>query len=164
MSISKEKIMLGCHLGLFILPFILFAALNTAHAAEVISGGSVNPTGETRGTTAGNVGAATPRPPGGGTETAGQTGGTAAGSNYLKTLYTWFLAFVGISALFQIVRGGIYYMFSGTSLTKAEEGRRWITNAIYGIVLAAASVLLLQTINPDLINHGFDLTKIIEKK
>ena len=54
-------------------------------------------------------------------------GGTQPESNtseYLYNLYIWFLGFVGIAALFSIVRGGILYMFSGTSITSTAEARK----------------------------------------
>lgn len=88
--------------------------------------------------------------------------GTVEPGPYLSNLYIWFLGFVGIAALFAIVYGGVLYMFSGANLTKADQGRTWITNAIWGIVLAAAAYLILFTINPDLVTHGFDLNKVIE--
>lgn len=81
-------------------------------------------------------------------------------SQQLGGLYTLFLAFVGISALFAIVRGGIIYMFSGANIGSVEEAKKWIWNGIYGIVIAAVSYLLLSTINPDLVNHGFNLEGI----
>ncbi|MBI4132155.1 MAG: hypothetical protein HY474_00815 [Candidatus Sungbacteria bacterium] len=78
-------------------------------------------------------------------------------SNYLSQIYIWFLGFVGIAALFAITLGGVMYMFSGANITKTEQARKWITNAIWGIILAAASFLILNTINPDLVTHGFNL-------
>lgn len=81
--------------------------------------------------------------------------------NYLGNLYIWMFAFVGISALFAIVMGGVMYMFSGTSLTKVDSAKRWIWNAVFGIIIAATSYLLLYIINPDLVEHGFDLEQII---
>lgn len=82
-------------------------------------------------------------------------------SVYLGNLYLWFLGFVGIAAVFALVTGGLLYMFSGPNITKTEQARKWITNAIYGVILAAVSVLLLRTINPDLVG-GFDLETIVQ--
>ena len=98
--------------------------------------------------------------PGSSAVTPGSSG--LAPSGYLASLYLWFLGFVGIAALFMIVLGGITYMFSGTSLTKTEQGRQWILNAVWGIVLAAFAVLLLRTINPDLV-RGFNFDQIINR-
>lgn len=97
----------------------------------------------------------------GGTSGPGGTGGQQNPTAYLSSLYMWFLGFVGIAALFAIVYGGVLWMFS-TSLTSTGEARKWIQNAIFGLVLAGASWLLLNTINPDLV-QGFDLQGIIDR-
>jgi hypothetical protein len=83
-------------------------------------------------------------------------------SEYLANLYKYFLAFVGIAALFGLVWGGVLYMYSGTNITNTGQAKTWIQNAFYGILLAAAAYLLLWTINPDLINHGFDLKRVLQ--
>lgn len=93
--------------------------------------------------------------PGGGATKPG--GGTEKPSDYLFALYTWLLGSVGISALFAFVWGGVLYMFSGANLSKVEDARKWIKNGVIGLVLAAVSFLLLNTINPDLVG-GFNLT------
>lgn len=77
----------------------------------------------------------------------------------LSGLYILFLGFVGIAALFALVMGGVLWMFSST-LTSTDKARRWIENAVWGLALAAASFLLLNTINPDLVG-GFDLETIL---
>lgn len=66
-------------------------------------------------------------------------------------LYKWFLGIAGISALFGLVMGGTIYMFAGASLTKVEDAKKWITNALYGLILAGMSYILLQIINPQLV-------------
>ena len=78
-------------------------------------------------------------------------------AEYLGNLYLWFLAFVGIAAFFAIVYGGILYMFSGPNITKVDQAKTQIQNAIFGILLAAASYILLNAINPDLVKHNFNL-------
>jgi Mn2+/Fe2+ NRAMP family transporter len=74
-------------------------------------------------------------------------------SNYLQRLYVVFLGFVGVAALFAITMGGVLYMFAGANLTTTAQARRWISNGIAGIVIAGLSVLLLRTINPDLVTN-----------
>lgn len=93
--------------------------------------------------------------------TTGEIPETVDVPNYLGNLYIWMFAFVGISALFAVVMGGVLYMFSGTSLTKVDSAKRWIWNAIFGIIIAATSYLLLYVINPDLVTHGFDLEEVL---
>ncbi|MDO8560896.1 MAG: hypothetical protein Q7R91_01635 [bacterium] len=94
--------------------------------------------------------------------TSGTTGAkptTATG--YLDYLYTWMLGFVGIAALFAIVYGGVLYIFSG-AIESTAEARRWITNAIIGLLIAGGSYVILRTINPDLVKK-FDVQTIIQK-
>ena len=81
---------------------------------------------------------------------------------YFERLYIWLLGFVGLAALFAIVYGGVLYIFSG-AIESTAEAKRWITNAIIGLVIAGGSYLLLYTINPDLVKK-FDIQSIIEKK
>ncbi|MBI4132533.1 MAG: hypothetical protein HY473_00330 [Candidatus Sungbacteria bacterium] len=130
--------------------FVSLGLPQHADAATVIL--RENPTGSAKpgdgGTKAGD----------GGTKSG--DGGIKGPSAYLGNLYIWFLGFVGIAALFAMVYGGVLYMFSST-LTSTDEARRWIKNAIAGIVLAAVSYLLLATINPDLVSHGFNIEEVI---
>lgn len=100
---------------------------------------------------------------GGGSNTSGGGFVTPDVSNYLSRLYLWFLGFVGISALFGLVTGGILYMFAGANITKTDQARTWIKNAISGIILAAISFLLLNTINPELVKHGFDIGAVLDQ-
>ena len=81
---------------------------------------------------------------------------------YFERLYIWLLGVVGLAALFAIVYGGVLYIFSG-AIESTAEAKRWITNAIIGLVIAGGSYLLLYTINPDLVKK-FDIQSIIEKK
>lgn len=84
---------------------------------------------------------------------------TATG--YLENLYAWMLGIVGLASLFALVYGGVLYILSGT-ITSTEEAKRWMTNAIYGLLLAALSWVILYTINPELVKK-FDIKTIIEK-
>lgn len=69
----------------------------------------------------------------------------------LASLYYFLLSLVGISALVMFVWGGIEYMLAGDKdPTKAKERMK---NAVYGLVLAVTSYLILYTINPDLVGR-----------
>ena len=102
------------------------------------------------------------QPPGGGVQPPGGSFQQAPAnpSTYLSNLYIYFLAFVGISALFAITLGGVLYIFAGANIGEVEKAKSWITNAIWGIILAALSYLLLFTINPDLV-AGFNINALI---
>ncbi len=68
----------------------------------------------------------------------------------LTTLYKWGIAFVALAAFFMLTAGGVRYMFAGDR--DPSEAKTWIKNAIYGLLLALGSYLILYTINPDLVN------------
>lgn len=70
-------------------------------------------------------------------------------ANYLVRLYNFALGIIGTIAFGAIVYGGILIAFSGVA-DKKKEGREWITNALWGIVILLGSWLILNTINPEI--------------
>lgn len=70
---------------------------------------------------------------------------------YLNILIKLFLGIAGVLAVVMIVWGGVQYMTSELISSK-EEGKKSITNAIFGLLLALGAYLILNTINPDLLN------------
>jgi len=82
-------------------------------------------------------------------------------TGYIETLYAWMLGIVGLASLFALVYGGILYIFSG-AIESTAEAKRWITNALWGLLLAAISWLILNTINPELVRK-FSIDDIIKK-
>jgi len=78
---------------------------------------------------------------------------------YINYLYLFGLSLVGIAALGSLVIGGFKYMLSDTITTK-EEAKKNISGAIYGLILALAAYLILNTINPDLVNWSIDLPAV----
>lgn len=91
-----------------------------------------------------------------------QTEAPTSLTDYLSNLYLWLMGFVGIAALFMIVLGGTMYMFSG-AIETTTQAKKFIWNAVFGIVIAAASYLILYTINPDLVTSGFDVDKLVQQ-
>lgn len=89
-------------------------------------------------------------PSGGGDPATGLVG-------YLRYLYTFGLAAVGIAGLGALVYGGLMYMLSGT-ITSKEEAKKQIWGAIAGLVLALSAYLILNTINPDLVKFKLPQT------
>lgn len=87
--------------------------------------------------------------------TPGDTGGLIA------RLYVFGLSLVGVSALIMIVFGGVIYMTAGDSQSRVNQAKALIGNAIFGLVLALISFLILFTINPDLVTKGFPTPKAI---
>ena len=77
-------------------------------------------------------------------------------TDYIRYIYLFGLSLVGIAALGTLVYGGFMYMLSGT-VTSKDEAKKYIWGAISGLVLALAAYLILNTINPDLVNWSLVL-------
>lgn len=82
----------------------------------------------------------------------GPTKGTDVSlTEYVRYIYLFGLAIVGMAALGALVYGGFSYMLSETVTTK-ENARKWIWGALSGLALGLAAYLILNTINPDLVS------------
>ncbi len=71
-------------------------------------------------------------------------------AGYLQTLFWLAITLAGVLAVLMIVKGGVLYMTSEAFNTK-QAAKTQITMAIVGFLLAISSVLILTTINPDLL-------------
>lgn len=78
-------------------------------------------------------------------------------TGYLQTLFWLAIVSAGVLAVLMITMGGILYMTSEAFHTK-EEAKKQITGAIVGFLLAISAVLILTTINSDLLTFKI-LTK-----
>ena len=74
----------------------------------------------------------------------------ATPASYLSGLYRLALGLGVLAALIMIVVAGITYATSGDNASKQKEARGQIRDAIIGMVILFASVLILNTINPDI--------------
>lgn len=73
----------------------------------------------------------------------------ANGLQFIGWLFFAIMALVAVLALVMIVIGGIQYIYSaGSGGVTAAKTR--ISNALLGLILAMASILILYTINPEL--------------
>lgn len=72
-------------------------------------------------------------------------------AEYLSALYRLALYAAVIAAIIQITIAGVIYATSGDNTSKQKEARDQIRDAIIGLVLILSSVLILRTINPDLV-------------
>ena len=75
----------------------------------------------------------------------------------IKYIYMFALGAAGFVALLAILIGAIMYVFSTGNPSKAADAKDRILSALLGILILLASVLILRTINPDLVDIGFDL-------
>ncbi|KKS04574.1 MAG: hypothetical protein UU82_C0012G0006 [Candidatus Nomurabacteria bacterium GW2011_GWC2_41_8] len=93
----------------------------------------------------------------------GEGGGALGG--YLNLMIKLFIGICAVLAVIMIVMGGIQYMTTELISSK-EEGRKRITGAILGLLLALGAYTLLFTINPDLLNTDLesleDVTVVVD--
>ena len=83
------------------------------------------------------------------------TGGQDAAS-VLQNLFTISIALAGVLAVLMIVIGGLEYLLSEAFTSKADAIKR-IQAALWGLVIILASFVILNTINPDLLNINLSL-------
>ena len=73
--------------------------------------------------------------------------------DFLNKVFGFGIAVAVALSIVVIMIGGIQYMTTD-SWNKKEEGKERIKNALYGLVLALASWLILYTINPCLVTFS----------
>ncbi len=78
---------------------------------------------------------------------------------YVKYFVPFLLSLASILALVMFTIGAIEYMFSEGGEGN-KDGKDKMTSAIFGILLAAGSVLILQTINPKLVTLSFEIEQL----
>ncbi len=75
---------------------------------------------------------------------------------WVKYIYLLMLYFVGLTAFGVLVYAGFLYMLADT-VTSKEDAKKWVFGAISGLILALAAYLILNTINPDLVNWNLEV-------
>jgi hypothetical protein len=80
-------------------------------------------------------------------------------AGYLQSIYKVFFITAGILATLMLIWGGFQYMTSEIPGMKGK-GKDQMNNAIFGLLLAFGSYLILNTINPGLTNINFNLRPI----
>ena len=75
---------------------------------------------------------------------------TTGFGDYVNRMVRVFIGLLGVLAVIMIVFGGIQYMLSSSGGEK-NAGKERMTNAIFGLVLALSSYMILNTINPNLV-------------
>lgn len=72
-------------------------------------------------------------------------------AQYVSYFYTFGISLVAILAVGGLVIGGFLYMFSETINSK-EEAKKYIWSALSSLIILLSAYLILNTINPDLVN------------
>ncbi len=71
---------------------------------------------------------------------------------YTKGIYNYLLAIVGVVAAIVLMGAGIIWLTSGGESGKIEQAKNLISGAVIGIAILATSYLVLNQINPSLVN------------
>ena len=78
----------------------------------------------------------------------------------LVAIYKFGLWAIGIAALLMISIGGFSYMTSAGNTSKAAVGKKMITDAIIGLILALIAALLFTVINPNITSVNLQITPV----
>ncbi len=73
-------------------------------------------------------------------------------AKYLGAFYVYFIGVIGILAVVMIMYGGYHYIVSMGNPSRMKQGKEVISGALIGLMLALTSFLLLNIINPALVN------------
>lgn len=79
--------------------------------------------------------------------------------DYINLMLKVIIGIAGVLAVVMIVIGGIQYM-STDAFSGKEEGKSRITNALLGLVLLVGSFMILNTINPNLVNFNLKIDSV----
>jgi hypothetical protein len=79
--------------------------------------------------------------------------------DYLNNIYTFGIRAAGVLAVLMIAIGGVEYMLSSVPGAKTDARGR-ITAALGGLAIALVSFLVLQTINPNLVNFSLSISTV----
>ncbi len=79
---------------------------------------------------------------------------------YLQLIFKYAIGFAGIITVLSMVYAGIEYIGSGASLTSQADAKNRMKAAFIGLALALTSYVILNTINPELVNFELKLPPI----
>lgn len=70
---------------------------------------------------------------------------------YIVAIYNYGLSIAGILAAIVLMAGGLLWLVSGGDASKVSQAKELIVGSITGVVILAASYIILTQINPDLV-------------
>ena len=79
--------------------------------------------------------------------------------DYFNKIYRLMVGITGVLAVIMIVVGGLEYIASAANPSAKQSAKNRIWAAIGGLLLALSSYLILQTINPNLVNFNLNIEK-----
>ena len=92
-------------------------------------------------------------------DTHGKIDVTTGLQGYIKGIIVLFMGIIGVLAVLMVVVGGIEYM-STVNIGEKEGAKTRIMNALVGLMLALSSYVILNTINPDLVNLKIHIPQV----
>ena len=75
---------------------------------------------------------------------------------FVSGIYNLIIYVAGVLAVLLITYGGVLYLTSGPNASQVEEGKKYITNALLGLLLALSAWLILNTINPAMLDFDME--------
>lgn len=78
---------------------------------------------------------------------------------FLQTAFNYIIGLAIAAAVIRIMYGGVLYATTD-AVTGKNTGKSYITNAVYGLLMALFSWLLLNTINPDLLKFDLNIGRL----
>lgn len=73
-------------------------------------------------------------------------------ARYISAIYNYGVGIVGILAAMMLMIGGIIWLTAAGSSSKIEQAKSFIGSSLTGMALVLTAYILLNTINPDLVN------------
>ena len=77
-------------------------------------------------------------------------------TDFLALTYKFLVGIAGIAAVIMMMVGGYYWLFAGGNASKVGEAKSMISGAVLGLTLALGSYMVMNLINPDLVNWKFN--------
>lgn len=81
-------------------------------------------------------------------------------STYLSGIIKLLIALGAMMSIFVTILGGVQYVASGITPSAKQDAKNRITNALIGLTLILTSYLILNSINPELVNLKFELPPV----
>ena len=73
-------------------------------------------------------------------------------AQWINYIFVFALGVVGLGLIYAFTRAGIEWMLAGENSSKVSAARERIKKAIIGLLILLGSYIVLNTINPDLVN------------
>lgn len=84
-------------------------------------------------------------------------------AQYIKGIYNYALAIVGILAAITLMIGGVIWLTSAGNATRVSQAKNWIAGSLTGLLIMMTSYILLNELNPDLIGLKPITIKTVEE-